>query len=823
MTDFSSVSCWRAGLGWVAAAAIGVSTVATTPARAATSQEVDAAVDKAVAYILKQQKADGSWEAGPQPKPGLGGEDRHGWITYGGETAAAVYALLVAGVRPSTPEMRKAIEWLETHDMHGTYVIGFRSQCWNEYVGHQGKMDRPFTLVRDHDKDFVLFSRIQRGPSMGFYSYVYGADMGGSMNSPTGPGGFTPYDPKGPVGNGYDRSNSQYGVLAAWGLEQAGAEIPTQYWLDEDAAWKKAQLPDGGWDYSSNAERGATPTMTCAGLATLFITQDYVLRTNFHQFDTCKGGVTNSNIEKGLAWMDKHIGGEMGKGGAWGFYLTYGIERVGVASGRKYFGTVDWYKEGADSIVKTQPPTGGWATIHDTCWATVFLCRGRAPVMMNKVIYETNTKKQVDPWNERPRDVANLAKWMGKSALEGFLNWQIVNLQVPVSDLHDAPILYMSGSEDLALSNQDIEKLRLFVEQGGMILGNADCGSKNFTQSFYKLGNKLFPKYEFRKLPPSHPIFNEQFHAAKWKVRQTVEGLSNGVRELMIIVPETDMGKAWQTESTKVHEESFQLAGNIFLYAVGRENLEHKGDTYIVEAEGEAGREIKVARVQAGENWDPEPGAWRRLSAILHNNRHVDIKPEPVKLGDGKLADYKIAALTGTTKLILNANQREELKSFVTKGGTLIIDAAGGASDFADTAENELKQMFGKAATDAMAEPLPATHAIYTDPADKVDQIKYRYYARHLLTGGAHAARVRGVMVGGRIGVFFSREDLTAGCVGEPVDGVIGYDPKTSTQIMGNIVMFAEAASKGEVVAAPAPPAASDHTASPAPETTAKP
>ena len=97
--------------------------------------------------------------------------------------------------------------------------------------------------------------------------------------------------------------------------------------------------------------------------------------------------------------------------------------------------------------------------------------------MMNKVIYETASKQQVDPWNERPRDVANLSKWMGKQSLEGYLNWQIVNLNVPVADLHDAPIMYISGSEDLALSNQDIDKLRLFVEQGGMILGNADCGA----------------------------------------------------------------------------------------------------------------------------------------------------------------------------------------------------------------------------------------------------------------------------------------------------------------------------------------------------------
>ena len=544
---------------------------------------------------------------------------------------------------------------------------------------------------------------------------------------------------------GYDRSNSQYGVFAAWGVEQAGAEVPTQYWLDEDAAWKKAQLPDGGWNYSpGKGESGSTYTMTCAGLATLFITQDYVLRTNAHQFDKCMGGVTNVNIEKGLAWMDKHIGQAMGAGGGWGYYGMYGVERVGVASGRKYFGTTDWFKIGSDALIKSQAGTGGWGAVHDTCFATVFLCRGRAPVMMNKLLYEnapTTAKKQTDPWNERPRDVANLAKWTGKHSLEGFLNWQIVSLKVSVDDLHDAPILYISGSEELTLSEQEIDKLRLFVEQGGMILGNADCGSKNFAGSFKKLAGKLFPKYEFRRLPASHPIFDEQYHAAKWKQKPVVEGLSNGVRELMLLGPEADLARAWQTESFKTKEEAFQLGGNIFLYATGKENLSHKGDTYIVNAEGDAGREIKLARIEVGDNSDPEPGAWRRLSAVLHNTRHVDVKPEPVKLGAGLLANYKIADLTGTTKMILTAEQRAELKQFVDKGGTLIVDAAGGASAFADTPRRpSLKLTFGmpgRRDLPSFRRPITRCTPRPTPRSIRSNSAPYRSFARRLMTGGS--------------------------------------------------------------------------------------
>ena len=703
-----------------------------------------------MAHLLSIQKPDGSWENGPKPKgKSNGGNDEVS--KWGGETAICTYALLAAGQSVQSAPMKKAIEWLENNDLHGTYAVGLRAQVW--HLIPEGSRNKAVFAARDRDKDFVLYSRLQRGKNTGFYGYAYGSASGGSSSQ--GGAGVMPLDPKGPAENAwYDRSNSQYGVLGAWALEQAGAEIPNEYWMTEDAAWKKAQKGDGGWNYREGDDEGHTQvtyTMTAAGIATLFITQDYMMRTNGHQFDACKGGAPNPNIEKGLAWMDKHITKALLKGGGeWFYYGLYGIERIGVASGRKYFGAVDWYKNGAESIVRGQQPNGSWGAPHDTCFAVLFLVRGRAPVMMNKLIYETASKKQVEPWNERPRDTANLAKWMGPKALDGtLLNWQVVNLQVDVDELHDAPILYISGSEELSLSNQDIDKLRLYVEQGGMILGNADCDSRIFSSSFKKLGSKLFPKYEFRKLPANHPIYDgEMFHATKWRTHPTVESMTNGVREIMMLIPDTDPGRAWQTDSTETRKESYQLAGNIFLYATGKENLFSKGDTYIVHANGEGGKEIKVARLDLGDNPDPEPGAWRRLAAVMHNERHVEVKADMGETREQRgLAGYKVAALTGTTKLILSSEQRQQIKDFVDKGGTLIIDAAGGSSEFAGTAEIELNQIFGKRrAPPGLAVPLPPEHAIYTDAKGKIERIDagghrlplYRSFARRAIVGDLH-------------------------------------------------------------------------------------
>src|SRR5665213_3310589 len=510
--------------------------------------------------------------------------------------------------------MRRAIDWLIGEDLHGTYAVGLRAQVWNLFPGlyrTKGASDG-----RELDKEFMLFSRGLNGPGKGFYGYSYGVDKGLAN--------FKRVAPLSHVGSGgRDRSNSQFGVFGAWVVEHAGAEIPTAYWTEEDEAWKRDQNLDGGWSYMGKGGQ-STPTMTAAGLATLYITQTYVMRTNSHQFDVCKGGVFSPNIDKGLAWMDQHAQAAVIDAQPYGLF---GVERLGAASGRKYFGNIDWYGVGAGRLVKKQDAGGSLGTLHDTAFAVLFLTHGRAPVMMNKLIYDVFPNVQNAPWNERPRDIAHLAEWMGRHCLCSFLNWQTVELKNGVENLHDAPILYISGSAELTFNNQEINQLRQYVEEGGMILGNADCGSILFAQSFRQLGAKLCPKYEFRQLPPTHLIFSEMYLARKWKSHPTVEGLSNGVREMMILIPDADPAHAWQIEAHKSREVLHQLAANIFLYATGLENLGHRGEPYIVRPEGPPEREIKVARIEAGENWDPEPGKRNGVAASFRKRNGVAAGP----------------------------------------------------------------------------------------------------------------------------------------------------------------------------------------------------
>jgi hypothetical protein len=97
--------------------------------------------------------------------------------------------------------------------------------------------------------------------------------------------------------------------------------------------------------------------------------------------------------------------------------------------------------------------------------------------------------------------------------------------------------------------------------------------------------------------------------------------------------------------------------------------------------------------------------------------------------------------------------------------------------------------MFGADAA-KLAAPLPPFNSLYALPAAPIREVSYRTFARTAIAGDLKSPRVRGIEHGGRTAVFFSREDLTAGMVGQPVDGIIGYIPESATAIMRNILLY---------------------------------
>lgn len=759
--------------------------------RAATPEEVDRALEKAKKFIYSQQKESGHWET-DERRVTIKHDDWHKMQgdSFGGWTALSTYALLAAGESPQDPRIQKAVEFLQKADMMGIYALGLRAQVWLLVP------PTPTSKAMSHRDAHLILDGMNTGkqnPSnKGFWDY--GNGKGENLK-----------------GSGrIDHSVSQYGILGLWACAQNGVEIENRDWRLFEEGWKAHQFPDGGWQYSGipakpDAKNPETPSMTAAGVATLFILEDIL-----HADDgiNCRGNITNENIAKGLKWMSDNFGKvvteEFNPKTGVNTYTLYGIERIGVASGYKYFATIDWYAEGADRLVKTQKADGSWdghfvggTKLPGTAFAMLFLSRGRAPVMMNKLQYTVvgdDGKPTEGNWNQRPRDAASIAHWTGDQ-IERYLNFQTVNLKVPVDELHDAPILYISGDQSLKFTDEELSKLRQYIEGGGLILANSDCGLAKplFAKTFEEMGKRLFPTYAFRDLPANHIILSgENYQASTWSEKPKIRAMSNGVRELMILVPDADAGRAWQTHAEKTHEELFQLGADVFLYAVDKRNVRNKGDTYLLHADPKikATQSAKVARLIVGDNPDPEPGGWRRLAALLHNQFKSDVTVEDIKLGQQRLSGFKLAHLTGTTRFKLTDAQRTALAEFVVRGGTLVIDAAGGSTEFAESAEAELRIFFGEAAVKGLTDPLELDSPIYDLPKAKIESVTYREFYKRKVIGKMKLPRLYGIMRGDRIGIFYSREDLSAGMVGQPVDGIAGYSPESATDLMRNIALY---------------------------------
>ncbi len=707
------------------------------------AQAVDQAIDKAIAFLWSRQKPDGGWGA-------------HGGGKYPlGPTSLVAYSLLESGVSVEDPKMAKALGHLAYTTTTKTYTLGLRA---NVYLAATQKDARYRKALL---ADVV---QIIRSTKNGSYNYDCKADGKSSG----------------------DNSNSQYGLLGVWaGARARGVEIPKQYWQLVWKHWIGCQGSDGGWSYRKGESRA---TMTAAGVASLFVCYDNLLL-----FDSgvarCRpsGQLINAQkpIQAGLDWFDRNFGASLNESKHQYYYL-YGVERVGLASGYKYFGKVDWYKMGVTKLLQKQAGNGSWGnSVNNTAFGLLFLLRGRNTVAFNKLRFTGD-------WNNRPRDMANLTRWLSKT-VEGTVNWQIINTSVPVTQWHDAPILYVSGSKAPKFTDAEITSLRTFVHQGGTIFAVTECRGGAFTEGMYGAYRKLFPDYKVQNAPTTHPLYTVHYNL---RGRPRFRIVSNGVRPLVIHATD-DLSLAWQHNSVATKKHMFQAAANVFMYVTDKlSSMRRRGTTlWLGKARGGPKR-VTMVKVKYKGNYDPEPLACERFSRMMAREHSINVAVKgPTAAADLAGTGAKLAVLVGTEAITLTAAEIKALKAFVAGGGTLLIEAAGGdtgAKGFIKSVEAILARMY----PDQQPRKLRPSDPLYKLPGMKISSVRWRRGTRVKMVG-MKDPMLRGIAVGKRHGVLLTKEDITAGLAGYPSYDVYGYHPGDETRgssafhMMRNIILYA--------------------------------
>jgi hypothetical protein len=579
----------------------------------------------------------------------------------------------------------------------------------------------------------------------------------------------------------YDQSNSQYGLLGMWAASDWGVAAPGAYWKATDDFWRAQQRPDGGWSYSTIAAAlPSTASMTAAGVASLYVCDEFLNRT-----PSLKPR-EDPAIEKGMAALLKDFDPKSAD-----FYYLYGVERVGLASGHKFFNRKDWYREIAVNILKRQKPDGSFTAMYpgenperNTCYALLLLARGRAPILMNKLEFNGD-------WNLRPRDSANVHHHLSRQ-LERHMNWQSVPIDVTPQQWLDAPILLITGAADPKFTPDDIDKLRQYVRAGGVILSVPQGPGTEFPDAvkgyaLQMLGEQPAPETAFRELPATHPLFSV---SGKMDKPPKLMGISNGVRELWIHST-VDLSATWQSRNME-DKAPWEFPVMLFSYVAGKEELKSKLQTLSVPLpEKVATREVTVVRLKHGGNWNPEPEAWPRLVKLLALDGAAEMTLKEIPATDlaGLPNTPAMVHLAGAGKLVLSPEEQKAIKAYVEAGGTLFVEAIGGNAEFSTSAATLVKEMFPP----ATLKLLPADYTLFkgdfTRDTVKIPEVKYRRFSA--FPQGQKAPRLEYMTINKRVAVFFSGEDITSGLLGTNTWGISGYVPADSIKIARNLVLYA--------------------------------
>jgi hypothetical protein len=340
--------------------------VAGAPPPAPLGERVDAALARAVQWLVEEQEGTGSWDRGPGAL---------------GPTALAVLALQHAGVEEGGTDraaraLRRAWMWLELMERRRVGTEG----------ANTGTYARAFLRL--------ALDRRARPQDRAWCQRLTGALV--SSQAANGQWGYeTPTDDPGPAG---DNSNAQIAALALATAAAAGDAVPRATLERAADWWREHPQADGGFGYASGGGHpsATTGSMTAAGiasLAALAVSTGRVDPTALEAAALLRAAEpvldrAADRLAEGFR-IDRNEGPTAGRlearraaGRGWLHYYLWSVERAMVLLGESHIGDLDWYTAGAEHLLGTQTRDGAWRgerPLYATCFGILFLTRAADP------------------------------------------------------------------------------------------------------------------------------------------------------------------------------------------------------------------------------------------------------------------------------------------------------------------------------------------------------------------------------------------------------------------------------------------------------------
>jgi hypothetical protein len=745
------------------------------PGRAAvTREEVEQAIQDGIRFIKNQQDNDGSW-------PDFDGRTR------GGTTALAALALATAGVPAADRNLAAALDYLDrfsAQDLGKTYTVALQTMAFAaaDPVRYKVQLQRNVLWLEN-----AQIKPGDRVPWPGSWEYDDTKDQQG------------------------DNSNTQYALLGLNAAAEAGIKVDPQVWLLSRQYWELGQKrggpQTGGWGYFPRDGNDSSGSMTCAGIASLIITgmkrfegQEILVDD---QIRNCGKGGINPDLQRGIDWLAANFRvseNPGGRGQLWKYYYLYGLERVGRLSGQRYFGNHDWYFEGAEHLIHDQNRdvlTGKWTgsqsaevdPVVTTSFVLLFLAKGRSPVLINKVRHGPG-----NDWNNDRDDVRNLTALVSRD-WKHLVTWQVIDPETAtVEDLLQAPIAYFNGHEAPDFGEEGKQRLREFVEQGGLIFAEACCNSPAFDQGFRELIREVFPEQgdQLRPLPEDHAVWRAR-HVLTPDVHPLL-GIEHGCRTVVIYSPQ-DLSCFWNQMETQPENPSVikasRVGQNVVDYATGRELPADKlavRDVTRIEREAPKRGAMHIAKLRHTGEWNVAPMAIPHLMSFLRQSElKFDVVVNHRELTtprDPNLRLYPLVYMHGRAAFSFQPEDVAALRKHLEPGGGLLFaDAACGSPAF----DSSFRKLITDLYPNNPLTPVPPDDDLYTRQSGfDLSDVQYTKAAG----GGTGKPQLEGVKLNGHWVVIYSKYDL--GCAMERQQGLDckGYTHESALRIAANIVIY---------------------------------
>ena len=743
-------------LSAIAAVAVSAFPTPTAGAEAPTGRQVRAAILRAVEAVKRTRGADGLWPDYAQP---------------GGVTALAAYALLQAGVAPEDKALAPALEKTRLLKNENTYVVSLKALALAAADPDRYKAEIQACA------DWLVETQHATG------AWGYGRTP--PTIAPASGGTVQAARNEAELRQTYERpdtSNTQFAVLALSEAERAGARVPADVWRKADRHFRVTQLPGGGWGYVHHGPdpEEAYGSVTAAAVASLLLCGDRLARqepaeTTAERIET---------VEKGLEWIAANysLKENPSRELAWYYFWLYALERAGVASGRRNFGEHDWFREGTSLLLKGQRSDGSWTDrLYHDALCLLFLAKGLKPVIVQRLEWQGG-------WRRDPRDLDHLVRFLGKRVGGETVDWRTVASDAPTAEYLSGPILHVTGRGALRMLTASLPKLKEYVEQGGLVLLDAQGGDAAFTQSVRRLMKEQFPDSKFQPLASDHPLAR-MVHAV---TLPDVEVMDVGCRAAVVLAPK-GLGDAWAASNPDRANDALRFGENLAAYAAGGEPLADRlAAATVLEMPSEAAPPrgaLRVGQVQHDGDWRPRPYAMPAALKDLADRYGVPVysRPVPVRLTDASLATFPVLYMTGHYTFRLSAEEREALRGYLDRGGFLWSEACCGREAFDKAMRDLMADLF----SDSPPAELPPDHDLYSGKwGVRIESVSYCDAVR----AGSPDLK-RPVLVGlarhGHLVMVHSPYGIAAGLDGIRTYGARTLSPGDARQLAANILLYA--------------------------------